>query len=69
MTRRRIVRPNAVPTVIDPRRVQKLQQRLQIVRRGFERWLARLKRACNAVVKQQTQIARLERQIRKLEGS
>ena len=68
MARRRIVRPSTPPApAVDSRRVQMLQERLEMARRGFGRWLARLKRACNAIAKQQTQITRLERQIQKLE--
>ena len=70
MSRRRIIRPTAPPAPLaNPRRAQKLQQRLEAARRGFARWLVRLKRACNAVAKQQSQIARLEKLIRKLEES
>lgn len=70
MSRRRIVRPPAPPTpAIDPRRMEKLQDRLKSARSGFVRWLSRLKRACRAVEKQQAQITRLERQLQKLEES
>ena len=70
MSRRRIVRAALPPApAADPRRVEKLQLRLEVARRGFGRWLARLKRACNAVAKQQSQIARLEKLIHKLEDS
>lgn len=68
MSRRRIVRPPAPPIpAVDHRRLEKLQVRLEDARRGFARWLSRLKRAFRAVEKQQGQIARLERQIQKLE--
>jgi len=69
MPRRRIIRPAAVPAPapLNQRRLQKLRERLEAARRGFQRWLARLKRAGNAVAKQQTQIARLENQMKKLE--
>ena len=68
MARRRIVRPSPPPALAaNPRRAQRLQVRLETARHGFARWLARLKRACNAVAKQQAQIARLERQIQRLE--
>lgn len=72
MSRRRLIRPSPDPTApprVDPRRLIKLRERLTIARRGFQRWLARLKRAGNAIAKQQTQIARLERQIKILEES
>lgn len=70
MARRRIVRPAQPPAPAPtPHRARRLQERLERARRGLVRWLARLKRACNAVAKQQAQIARLERQIHKLEES
>ena len=46
---------------------ERLRQRLEAERRALARWLARLKRAFNAIVKHQQSIARLERQIRKQE--
>ena len=71
MARRRIIRPVAMPapSPANSRRLQKLRERLEAARRGFQRWLARLKRAGNAVAKQQAQIARLEKQLRQLEQS
>lgn len=70
MARRRIVRPTLPSaSVVNPARTQRLQQRLEEARRGLGRWLARLRRACNAVAKQQSQIARLEKRIHKLEES
>ena len=68
MVRRRIVRSTPPPApAVNPRRVQKLQERLDSARCGFDRWLSRLKRACRAVEKQQAQIARLEKLIHNLE--
>jgi hypothetical protein len=65
---RRIIRPTPLPAPrVNPRRRQQLNDRLETARRGFIRWLTRLKRACRAVEKQQAQIARLERHIQKLE--
>ena len=70
MARRRIVRPTPLPVLAtNPLRTQRLQQRLETARRGFQRWMVRLKRACNAVAKQQSQIARLEKLIHKQEES
>lgn len=48
-------------------RILKLRERQEDARRGLGSWMVRLKRASNAVGKQQTQIARLERLIRQLE--
>ncbi len=66
---RRIVRPVAPPppSRLPSRRQLRLQTRLDAARRGFERWLGRLKRACRAVAKHQAQISRLERRIHQLE--
>jgi len=59
---RRIVRPlPPTPARPLPCRHGKLQSRLEAARRGFQRWLSKLKRACRAVEKQQSQIARLEK--------
>jgi len=69
MARRRIIRPVhvSVITPADSRRLLKLRAELESARRLFQRWLARLKRAGNAVAKQQARIARLEKQLRLLE--
>jgi len=70
MSRRRIVRPvpDSAPTsVVDPRRIAKLRDRLEIARQALARWLSRMKRACRAVEKHQAQISRIEKQIRRLE--
>lgn len=45
------------------------QARLEQERQAFDRWLSRLKRACRAVEKQRTRIARLERRITALSPS
>jgi hypothetical protein len=69
--RRRLVRPpaNSTPTRSPrPQALQKARTRLEQVRAALTRWMTRLKRAFNAVDKQQRVIARLERQIRTLEG-
>ena len=63
--RRRVLRPVRT-TVADPQRSAQQQARLSRLeqeRKGFNRWLARLKRAFHALEKHQTRIARLERQL------
>ena len=63
--RRRVLRP-VLTTVADPQLSSKQQvrlSRLEQERKGFDRWLARLKRACRAVEKHQGRMARLERQL------
>ena len=69
--RRRLVRPpaNSTPTRSpQPQALPKARARLTQARNALARWMSRLKRAFNAVDKQQRAIARLERQIRTLEG-
>lgn len=68
--RRRIVRP--APTTPPANRngqqqIQKLRLRLEQERTALARWMPRLRRAFKAVEKSQVRIARLERQITKLE--
>jgi len=46
----------------------KARARLTQARNALARWMTRLKRAFHAMDKQQRAIARLERQIRTLEG-
>lgn len=66
--RRRLLRP-VLTNVAEPQRISRLSRqqarlsRLEQERKGFDRWLTRLKRACRAVEKHQTRIARLERQL------
>lgn len=48
------------------RRLKKLRERLAEERTGWARWMPRLKRAFNAVVKIDRRITRLERQIAQL---
>jgi len=68
--RRRLLRPDTPPitSVQSANQLQKLRSKLEKDRAGFARWLARLKRAFTAIDKHQRRIARLERQINKLEG-
>ena len=63
--RRRVLRPVRTITA-EPQRSAQQQARLSRLeqeRKGFNRWLTRLKRACRAVEKHQGRIARLERQL------
>ena len=67
--RRRVLRPT-LETPIAARRTQHLNKRhtqLKKERVTLDRWMTRLKRAFNAVVKQQRRIARIERHLRLLE--
>jgi hypothetical protein len=70
--RRRIVRqPPQVP-VSDPyqqARLRRLRERLADERASLARWMTRLRRAFNAVLKRQRAVARIEREINKREGS
>ena len=69
--RRRLVRPPSTSSPTQPQRPQalpKARARLTQARNALARWMTRLKRAFNAVMKEQRAIARLERQIRTLEG-
>ncbi|MBI3860742.1 MAG: hypothetical protein HY290_02480 [Planctomycetia bacterium] len=66
--RRRILRRNASvsPNGVSRQHSERLpvwQARLEQERKTFDRWLTRLKRACNVVEKQRQTIARLERRI------
>jgi hypothetical protein len=63
--RRRLVRPPIPPA--NERQIQKARIKLDRERTGLVRWMSRLKRAFNAVQKQQQRIGRLERRIRQLE--
>ena len=68
--RRHLVRPPVQPSTAHPKRQQALQKartRLLEARQALARWMTRLKRAFNAVLKQQRAISRLERKIRTLE--
>jgi hypothetical protein len=50
----------------DPQ-IQKLQSRLETERAALNRWMPRLKRSFNTVLKIYQRISRLERQIARLE--
>ncbi len=68
--RRRLIRP-ATPPATPPtaQQLQKLRTKLEKDRRDLARWMSRLKRAFSFVQKHQLRIARIERQITKLEGA
>ena len=68
--RRRLIRPNAPTTNTSSAtlQLQKLRGKLDKDRRDLARWMSRLKRAFTFVQKHHCRIARLERQITKLEG-
>jgi len=69
--RRRLIRPSANAEPATPqyqRQVQKLRERLDKERAALARWQKRLKRAFNAAEKCQLKIARVERQLTRLEG-
>jgi predicted nucleic acid-binding Zn-ribbon protein len=68
--RRRIIRSHVIPSTTDQERqrsVQRLRVRLDRERAALARWQTRMRRAFNAVLKHQTRIARLERQIARQE--
>jgi hypothetical protein len=69
--RRRILRPAAPPP--DPaqrtRQLEKLRARRERSQAALQRWQSRLRRAFNAVEKEQTLLVRLERQLARLENT
>ena len=70
--RRRIVRPTSNGQADEhqrQRQLQRLRGRLEHERAALGRWQKRLRRAFNTVERLHAKIARLERQITKLEGS
>jgi hypothetical protein len=68
MPRRRIVRPGPPSAPVgNMQRVQKFREELDRERGALNRWMARLRRACNALQKHQQRVARLERRIRQME--
>lgn len=67
---RRIIRPenrSPIPDVHRQRQVHKLRTRLEKERHTLSRWITRLRRSFHAVEKVQQTIARLEKQIARLE--
>ena len=68
--RRRVLRPTrATPDDSTRQRsIHRKRSRLQTEQQSLVRWMARLKRAFHAVEKQQRTIARLERELARLES-
>ena len=66
--RRRLVRPTRASPGQPPPHVLKLRARLDKEQLALTRWQKRLKRAFNTVAKHQQSIARLERQLARLEA-
>ena len=67
--RRRLLRPSR-PADPDPRRARQAQRRREQLakeRTSLMRWMARLKRAFHAMEKSQVRIARLERNLSRLD--
>jgi hypothetical protein len=70
--RRRIVRSTGATSGPDPReqaRRRRLRERLAGERVALTRWMTLLRRAFHQVEKRQQFIARIEREIHRLEGS
>ena len=67
--RRRLIRPAPPSQPDNSQQVQKLRAKLENERRGLARWLSRLRRAFTAMDKHSQRIARIERQITKLQGA
>jgi hypothetical protein len=67
--RRRIIRPaaSAAPDRQCQAQIQKLRSRLSHERNALCRWQTRLRRAFNTVEKYQKSVARIERQLTRLE--
>lgn len=67
--RRRLVRPppSPAPPASPSRQLLKLRTRLTQERDTLSRWMRRLKRAFHAMEKSQEKVARIERQIARLE--
>ena len=68
--RRQVLRtpqPNPIDAVRRQVREQRLRARLEKERRSFDRWLARLNRACRAIDKQRRRITRLDRLLAEFE--
>ena len=67
-TRRRIIRfPHQPARNGSQRQIDRLRAKLDEQRRALHRWLLRLKRAFHAFEKRQQAIARIERQLSKLQ--
>ncbi len=66
--RRQIIRPSPPTTPDRQRQLQRLRARLDSERHALHRWQSKLKRAFNTVDRLQKAIARIERQLNKMEG-
>jgi len=67
--RLRIIRPTTTIVPDSQRQLQKLRARLDHERAALGRWQTRLKRAFSTVEKHQKAMARIERQLARLEES
>jgi hypothetical protein len=67
--RRRLIRPAPLPSPDRQRnqQIQKVRDSLDKERTALARWMRRLKRAFNAVDRQQARVARLERKLSHME--
>jgi hypothetical protein len=70
LPRRRLLRPQA-PGEDTRRQARRLERRakLEAEQQALARWMKRLKRAFHAVERSQTRVARLEREIARLQPS
>ena len=69
--RRRVIRPPR-PATDETKRQRKLaarRTRLQSEQQSLSRWMSRLRRAFHAVEKQKKTVARLEREIARMENT
>ena len=67
--RRRVLRPPRVSAQVqrDQRQLEKRRLKLQNERVALDHWMARLRRAFNAIEKHRRRATRLERQLAQLE--
>ena len=66
--RRRIIRPPISPVPDNHEKIHKIRSRLEQDRLDFARWMTKLKRAFNVVMKTQQRINRLERLLSQMEN-
>lgn len=68
--RRRLIRPSLPPVSrpVNDRQIHRLRSRLELERATLARWMSRLRRAFHAVEKSQLRVARIERQLVRLEN-
>jgi hypothetical protein len=67
MPREKNARDGPPHPAVRRKQMQQLRARLETERRGWARWLARLKRAFGAFVKAQARVTRIERLIAKVQ--